>query len=172
MSDYWLCAYSPSESFDRLMEFLTERGRFIRTENYETHELTPDGKLCIEKYDGYSKVLMKHGSSLSVHDETEIRCRESDFENLLSLFSSLGYFPLTVWKINRHLFDWEQCMVYVDKIDDFGIVVRLKLYAQLKRKEDAVAEAEKMFGKLGLQIVDKEDFDQKIMTYRSNKSEH
>jgi len=164
----WLTAIAEHKEFDRVIEFLKENGRFVRIEHKQSCWYDDQGSLVVEKYDGY--VLIKKRSEGEISEEVEVKCKEEDYEKIRELFRALDYRQSVVWNRERHLYDWWPVMVFVDKIAEFGVVVSMKLYGQLKDKDKAVVEAKEKFSKLGLNIIDEEEFKQKEIEFIKNWS--
>jgi len=169
MGQVWIKGWGSLSEYSRLREFLQANGQYVRTEPYESQWFDENGSLVIEKHDGYACIKKKIGNpDDEVYEEIEIRCRDQDYDQLDELFTSMGNKTSAVWKRTRELFDWWPVLVYLDKIEDFGVIVEFKLYAQLKDKQAAIEEAKERIKKMGLELISKEDFLSKEKEFIKN----
>ena len=169
MGQAWIKGWGSLSEHSRLQEFIQANGKYVRTEPYESQWYDDTGNLMIEKHDGYSCIKKKIGEpDDEVFEEVEIRCRDQDYDQLDDLFTSMGKKTSVIWKRTRELFDWWPVLVYLDKVEGFGVIVECKLYAQLKDKGAAIEEAKERMSKMGIELISKEDLKAKEKEFIKN----
>ena len=87
---------------------LKRKESLLSEDDQETHYLSTNQDLRIQKNNYYSKIWLKKGK---LHDEQreeiEVKYDKNDFDNLAKIFKEIGINTKIKWFRKRHTFEWE-----------------------------------------------------------------
>jgi predicted adenylyl cyclase CyaB len=162
-------AFVTDEQYKKLADFLTKNAEFVSDDKQETHYLSGDNDLRIQKNNRYAKIWMKKGK---IHDdereEIEIKTGKEDFEELKKLFLELGYITEIKWFRTRKEYKWEDITVCLDDTRGYGKIIELEKITEGDDKEVTLDYLKNKLAELNVPLTPKEEFNRKYAHYKQN----
>jgi len=162
-------SFISKNKYEYMLEFFKEKGKFINEDEQVTYYFDCDEDLRIQKNNFFSKIWLKKGK---IHDdfrkEIEIKFGKDHFDNLASLFSTLGYNIKVKWFRKRHTFEWQGIDVAVDYTRGYGYILELEKKVGEEEKRKTLEYLKDKLKELEIELTPKEEFNNKYEHYLKN----
>jgi predicted adenylyl cyclase CyaB len=157
------------EKFNELLAQFKETFSYLGADEQETHYLSGEQDLRIQKNEHYAKVWLKKGK---LHDdfreEIEVQVPKEDFVKLEQLFAALGHTVTIKWFRTRHAFKWGDIDVALDYTRGYSYIIELEKLSTREQQDVTVAMLKDKLASLGIEQTPKEQFADKYRYYKDN----
>lgn len=164
-----LRSFISKERYEELLSYFKEKANFLEGDFQETHYLSGEKDLRIQKNKKGSKIWMKKGK---IHDdareEIEIFTSRENFEDLGKLFENLGHRTEIKWMRDRKEFDWKGIKVSLDYTKGYGYIIEMEKMSEESEKEKVLEELKQKFNEMKIQITPREEFEKAYNNYKEN----
>lgn len=162
-------AFITQSQYKTLVKFFEKNAKLLKKDNQETIYFDCKEDLRIQKNDYYSKIWMKKGK---LHDdsreEVEIVTEKDSFDDLLNLFTTLGYKEEIKWLRKRLEFKWKGITVDIDYTKGYGYIIELEKLTKESDKEKAIQLLRQRLQEIGIEETSKQIFDEAYSSYKKN----
>ena len=162
-------SFISDEQFVKLIDFFKEHGSLILEDEQETIYFDAPVDLRIQKNNILAKIILKGGI---VHDEsreeTEIKIEREKFNDLLNLFTKLGFKIKIKWLRKRLQYSWRDITVCLDDTKGYGKIIELEKMATEEEKENALITLKEKLNSLQIEQSPRELFERKFKEYEKN----
>lgn len=159
---------SPTQ-YRTLITYFNKNASLIKKDNQETIYFDCKEDLRIQKNDFHSKIWMKKGK---LHDdsreEIEIITEKEKFDDLLNLFTSLGYKEDIKWIRKRIEYKWEDITVDIDYTKGYGYIIELEKLTSIEMEKTVLLALRRMLKELKIDETPKKEFDEAYSNYKKN----
>jgi predicted adenylyl cyclase CyaB len=165
-------SFVSEKEYNRLLEFMENNAKFVEEDEQTTLYFSGDIDFRIQKGKSKAKLWMKGGKIHDGHrEETEVKFKSGEFENMLKIFQSLDYSIKVKWFRNRKEFSWEGISVMLDNTVGYGHIIELEKIGDEENKEKVYKELESKMKSLGVDITPKSEFEKRFNHYLENWEE-
>ncbi len=155
------------DKFTELLAQFKETLTYLGSEEQETHYLSGNSDLRIQKNGSYAKVWLKKGRLHDEHrEEIEVKVSKGDFSKLEQLFRALGHTVTIKWFRTRHSFKWDDVDVSLDYTRGYAYIIELEKISTISEQESTVTLLKDKLATLGIAQTHKEQFDDKFNYYK------
>lgn len=162
-------AFINDEKYKELESYFEKNAKLITEDEQETHYLSGEKDIRIQKNKNYAKIWMKHGQ---IHDdfreEIEIKTEKENFGELEKLFRALDYSTEIKWFRKRKEYIWEDITVCLDNTKGYGKIIELEKMTNDKQKEQIHEFLKSKLSELKVELTPKEEFKNKYEDYKKN----
>lgn len=155
--------------YQKLKEFFTKKAKLTREENQETHYLSAQEDLRVQKSDNFCKIWLKAGK---IHDdkrkELEIYFDKKEFNKILELFENIGLKTKIIWLRKRLQYKWQNVSVSLDFTKGYGYILELEKMSATKDATQTLINLKKKLEFLNIELTPKEIFEKKFSDYEKN----
>ena len=162
-------AFITDEQYKRLIDYFDENAELIADDEQETHYLSGEKDLRIQKNKRYAKIWMKSGRIHDDHrEELEVRTDKENFKELERLFSELGHTVEIKWFRKRKEYRWGDVTVCLDDTKGYGKIIELEKSVKESEKEKTFEYLKAKLSELNVALTPKEEFNSKYEHYKKN----
>ncbi len=164
-----LRSFITKEQYEYFLDFFRKNGKFLNEDEQETHYLSTDQDLRIQKNNYYSKIWMKKGK---IHDmqreEIEVKYGKEDFDKISKIFKEIGINTKIKWFRKRYTFDWDGTTVALDYTKGYGYIIEFEILSSNDNKDSTLEILKQKMNLLEIPLTPKEDFDKAYNYYEEN----
>lgn len=162
-------SFIDDDQYRRLDYFFSKNAKLIVDDEQETHHLSGEKDLRIQKNSRHSKIWMKGGK---IHDdqrdELELKMETEKFPLLEKLFRELGYETEIKWFRKRKEYEWNGITVCLDDTRGYGKIIELEKMIDSDDKEKTLELLKSRMNDLNVTLTPKEEFNEKYEDYKKN----
>lgn len=162
-------AFITDAQYKKLRDFFNKNAKLVIEDEQETHYLSGDKDLRIQKNKRHSKIWMKGGKIHDDHrEELEIFTDKNNFPLLERLFKELGYNTKIKWFRKRREYKWGDITACIDDTKGYGRIIELEKITELDEKENTLKYLKEKLASLDIKLTPKEEFNSKYEHYKKN----
>lgn len=162
-------AFITEKQYKQLTDFFDKNAELVIDDEQETHYLSGNKDLRIQKNKRHSKIWMKGGKIHDDHrEELEIFTDKDNFPLLERLFKELGYSTEIKWFRKRKEYKWGDVTACIDDTRGYGKIVELEKMTEAGEKGDALDYLRGKLASLGIELTPKEEFNSRYEHYKKN----
>ena len=159
---------SPSQ-YRSLITYFNKNASLVKKDNQETIYFDCREDLRIQKNDFHSKIWMKKGKlHEDYREEVEIITEKGSFDDLLNLFTTLGYKEDIKWIRKRMEYKWKGITVDIDYTKGYGYIIELEKLTSEEMEDSTLVALRRMLKELKIEETPKKEFDDAYKNYKKN----
>lgn len=162
-------SFISDDQFLKLKEYFEHQASLMVEDEQETIYFDVPNVLRVQRNNLFAKIIVKHGK---IHDEAreeiEIKVEKEKFDDLLALFTALGYNIKSKWLRKRLQFLWKDITVCLDDTKGYGKIIELEKMTEEQDKEKTLIMLKEKLQALQIDLSPRELFERRLKEYEKD----